>query len=341
MEFGAFFLLGSPAMRPARDVYRQVLEQAAFAESVGFDSIWFAEHHFSNYGYVPNPLMFAVKAAQVTHHVRIGTAVLVLPFWDPLRAAEDIALADQLTDGRLDVGVARGYQPYEFARFGLDFAQARARSDEHLAILLAALRGEGFSYDGEQRQVPETTTFPRPLQKPHPPVWLAAATKESFASAVRHGLNGMTTMSGRPVEVLEQNWHNYMQARQEAGETRPVPFSVQQQVCVTPTDAEALRYMPIFRYQLRQANALRTSREQVTRGEASELPFEGEPSLEDLYAKRSLSGSPGRVREGIERYREVCGMTHMTCVMAPGEMPHEAVLQTMRLFAAEVMPHFK
>jgi len=340
MKFGAFFLLGSPSMLPAREVYRRTLEEAAFAESVGFDSIWIAEHHFSNYGYVPNPLMFAVKVAQATRRARIGTAVLVLPFWDPLRAAEDIAMADQLTDGRIEVGVARGYQPYEFARFGVDFAAARARSDETLAIMLAALRGVDIAYDGAERRVPPTTTFPRPLQEPHPPVWLAAATKESFDLAVRHGIEGMTTLSGRPISVLEQNWQNYVQARRDVGQGPATAFSVQQQVCVMPTDAEARRYLPYFLYQLRQASALRTGRERVERGESHELPFEGEPTLDELFEERTLVGSPARVRDRIQQYREVCGMTHMTCVMAPGDMPQEDVLRSMRLFADEVMPHF-
>src|SRR5579885_1602877 len=109
MKFGAFFLLGSPGLEPAQEMYRRVLGWTVLAEDLGFDSVWFAEHHFSNYGYIPNPLMMAVRAARETRRVRLGTAVLVLPFWHPLRVAEDIAMADQLTDGRLDVGVARGY----------------------------------------------------------------------------------------------------------------------------------------------------------------------------------------------------------------------------------------
>lgn len=340
MRFGLFFVLQRPDDRSERYIYETEIPQMVAAEQLGYDSIWIAEHHFSNYGYVPNPLMFAVKLAQVTSHVRIGTAVLVLPFWDPLRIAEDIAMADQLTDGRLELGVARGYQPYEFARFGLDFTTARERSDETLSVMLAALRGNDVAHDGPTRRIPPTTTFPRPLQQPHPPVWFAAATRESFDVAVHHGLHGMTTMSGRPIGVLEQNWHNFLDAREAAGVGPPDVFSVQQQVFVTPTDAEMSRFLPLYRYQLRQAAALRTGREEVAQGHAQELPFEGEPSLEELFHNRTITGSPGRVRDLIERYRAVCGMTHMTCVMAPGDMPHEDVLRSMRLFADQVMPHF-
>src|SRR6185436_12995598 len=112
------------------------------SEELGYDSVWLAEHHFSNYGYIPNPLMMATHLAGETSKIRLGTAVLVLPFWNPLRVAEDIALTDQLTGGRLEVGVARGYQPFEYRRFGLSADDARERTDETLHILLEALTKE-------------------------------------------------------------------------------------------------------------------------------------------------------------------------------------------------------
>ncbi|HTE84039.1 MAG TPA: LLM class flavin-dependent oxidoreductase, partial [Dehalococcoidia bacterium] len=124
------------------------------AEDLGYDSVWLAEHHFSSYGYIPNPLLMAVKLAQVTRRVRLGTAVLVLPFWNPLRVAEDIAMTDQLTEGRLEVGVARGYQPYEFQRFGLKMDDNRERTDEALEVLLRALSEDCFEYHGRYHNIP-------------------------------------------------------------------------------------------------------------------------------------------------------------------------------------------
>ena len=138
MKFGVFFLLQSPDMQDSATVYRRALEQMVYADELGFDSVWIAEHHFSNYGYCPNPLALAVKAAQMTRHVRVGTAVLVLPLWHPLRLAEEIAMADVLTEGRLEVGVARGYQSYEFDRLGLNIDESRERSDETLDVMLKA-----------------------------------------------------------------------------------------------------------------------------------------------------------------------------------------------------------
>jgi alkanesulfonate monooxygenase SsuD/methylene tetrahydromethanopterin reductase-like flavin-dependent oxidoreductase (luciferase family) len=154
MNFGAFFLSGSAESEDPKAVFDRLAEYIVSAEILNFDSLWFAEHHFSNYGYIPNPLLMATKAATLTDSIRIGTAVLVLPFWNPLRVAEDIALTDHLTDGRLEVGVARGYQPFEFKRFGLTMDDARERTDETLEILLMALTQQTFSWQGNYFDIP-------------------------------------------------------------------------------------------------------------------------------------------------------------------------------------------
>ena len=247
MNFGAFFLSGSPAREDPSAVFARLEEYIVLAEELGYDSVWFAEHHFSNYGYIPNPLLLATRAAAITERVRIGTAVLVLPFWHPLRVAEDIALTDHLTGGRLEVGVARGYQPFEFRRFGLTFDQARARTDESLEILLRALTGEAFEWSSEQFEIPETTVLRAPLQQPRPPIWLAAHTPESFDLAARLGLNAFTTNSGRPLATLEEAWNAYQDALAKYPDA-PRVLGVQAQICVAPTDEEAAAQAEHFLY---------------------------------------------------------------------------------------------
>lgn len=341
MEFGAFFLAGSPEQLPSETVYAQLFEYIELAESLGYDSVWFAEHHFSTYGYIPNPLLMAVKAASITQRVRIGTAVLVLPFWHPLRVAEDVAMTDHLTGGRLDIAVARGYQPYEFARFGLDIADARERTDETLEILLRALTGKDLSYDGRYFQIPPTTILPRPLQQPHPPVWLAAHTLESFEIAARLGLHAFTTNSGRPLSVLEQTWANFNQAYRTHGDGARRSFGVQTQLCVAPTDEQARGQMEHFLYASRQSTNLRHGRERVTGGYSVPLPYEGEPALDDLFERRTLSGSPATVRAKLHAYTTVCDITQLNCTFQLGAMRPETVKQSLRLFAEEVMPEFR
>ncbi len=340
MNFGAFFLSGSPAREDPSAVFARLEEYIVLAEELGYDSVWFAEHHFLNYGYIPNPLLLATRAAAITERVRIGTAVLVLPFWHPLRVAEDIALTDHLTGGRLEVGVARGYQPFEFRRFGLTFDQARARTDESLEILLRALTGEAFEWSSEQFEIPETTVLPAPLQQPRPPIWLAAHTPESFDLAARLGLNAFTTNSGRPLATLEEAWNAYQDALTKYPDA-PRVLGVQAQICVAPTDEEAAAQAEHFLYQTRQATALRSGTEQVVSGVSAPLPFEGEASLEEVFEERTLSGNPDIVARKLEAYASVADIDQLNCVFQVGSMDPELVRQSMTMFASEVAPHFR
>jgi len=250
-------------------------------------------------------------------------------------------MTDQLTAGRLDVGVARGYQPYEFARFGLSMDDNRERTDETLEVLLRALSEDGFEYHGKYYDIPETTIFPKPLQRPRPPVWLAAHTPESFDIAARLGLQSITTNSGRPIEVLEEGWMAFQRSRERFGLTGVADFAVQQQLCVAPTDDEAREQMENFRYALRMVGNLRSGTQQVRKGYAEPLPLEGEPSLDELFERRTLSGSPATVRKRLRQYQSVCGMTALNCTFQLGAMRPETVMQSLRLFAEEVMPEFR
>ena len=339
MRFGVFFLLHSPGARPAAAVYGQALEQMTYADELGFDSVWIAEHHFSNYGYCPNPLTLAVKVAERTKRVRIGTAVLVLPFWHPLRLAEEVALADVLTEGRLEVGVARGYQKYEFDRWGLSIEDSRSLSDETLDVLLKALTTTGFSHEGAHYQVPEATTYPKPVQQPHPPVWVGTASEESIERAVRRGLSCFTAASAMPFDVPKRTFEVFKAKREELG--ADVEFAVQQHVNIAPTDAEAERRVEHSYWHYRQSNRLRNATERVVRGVAAADPLDDEPAAKEMLERWTIAGSPATVREQIAAYRESMDIAQLNCLFALGELDNETVKASMRLFAEQVMPHFK
>ena len=166
MEFGTFLLLQSPSAEPPEIVFERGVEITQAAEDLGFDNMWLAEHHFSTYGYLSRPMTYALHLANKTSRIRVGTAVIVLPLHHPLVIAEEIATVDLLTGGRLDVGLGRGYQRYEFERLGQDLAESRSRWEEDVDIILLGLSGQPFSYDGKYYKIPETTVFPRPVQKP-------------------------------------------------------------------------------------------------------------------------------------------------------------------------------
>ena len=341
MKFGGFWLLQSPGVRPTQEVYGNALEQMVLADELGYDSVWLAEHHFSNYGYCPNPLPLAIKVAQVTKKVRIGTAVLVLPIWHPLRLAEDIALTDLLTEGRLEVGFGRGYQKYEFDRIGLDIQESRERSEETLDIVIKAFTSDSFTHEGHYYQIPETAIYPKPIQKPHPPFWIAATTPESIQSTVRRGLNLFTTGSTRPLSIVENTWGVFQDTLKAEGKDSHAEFAVQQQVFVADTDEEARREMENPLWHFRMVTRLRGATERVEKGVAYVDPVEGEPSLDELFESRTITGSPKTVIEKLQRYVDAVGMTHLNCVMALGAIENEKVKHSLRLFAEHVMPHFK
>jgi alkanesulfonate monooxygenase SsuD/methylene tetrahydromethanopterin reductase-like flavin-dependent oxidoreductase (luciferase family) len=149
MRLGLFSVVDhypSELERATGDFYAELLEQAEAADEWGFDSFWVAEHHFHEYGAVPRPPVLLAAAAQRTRRIRLGSGVVVLPFDHPLRVAEDYAMVDVLSGGRLNLGVGSGYLKHEYAGFGVDPEDKRARFDEALEILLRAWTGERFSY---------------------------------------------------------------------------------------------------------------------------------------------------------------------------------------------------
>ena len=192
INFGTFLLMQSPSARSSQEIYARGVEIAQAAESLGFGNVWLAEHHFSTYGYLSRPAQLATYIAAKTSRIRVGTAVIVVPLHHPLVIAEEIATLDLLAGGRVDVGLGRGYQPYEFERLGLDLESGRARWEESVDILLKAFEGRPFTYDGKLFKIPETSVFPQPLQRPHPPIWITAQSPESVEAAVRRGFNVLT-----------------------------------------------------------------------------------------------------------------------------------------------------
>ncbi|PYN95951.1 MAG: hypothetical protein DMD91_23190 [Candidatus Rokuibacteriota bacterium] len=193
MDFGTFLLMQSPSARSSQEIYSRGVEMAQAAETLGFRNVWLAEHHFSTYGYLSRPAQLATYIAAKTTRLRVGTAVIVVPLHHPLVIAEEIATLDLLSGGRLDVGLGRGYQHYEFERFGLELESGRQRWDESVDIIVKSFEGRPFSYDGKLFKIPETAVFPQPFQKPHPPIWITAQSPDSLDAAVRRGFNVLSS----------------------------------------------------------------------------------------------------------------------------------------------------
>ena len=341
MQFGTFLLLQSPSAQPSETLYARGTEIAQAADELGFDSIWCAEHHFSTYGYLSRPLMYAVHLANQTKRIRVGTMVIVLPLHHPLVVAEEIATADLLSGGRLDIGLGRGYQNYEFARLEQDLGQSRERWDESVDVLLKAFEGKPFSHEGKFFNFPETSVFPQPLQDPHPPIWVVAQSEESVAATVKRGFNLVSGGFGVPLERLRQFREGFDELVAKAPPAKPVHVSTQRPVYVTDSEADARAAVEEARWNMRVTLSLRNNRERVEKGRAIAEPFENEPTTDELLEKFMVIGTPDTCIDRIRAVHGAMRMDHFNCSFWFGDMPQEKILRSMQLFSEEVMPAFK
>src|ERR1700730_7226848 len=219
MRFGTFHLIGSPTMAPASERFGATLSHMELADELGFDSVWIAEHHFSNYGYSANPLLLIARASASAPRVRFGQAVIVAPFWHPLRLAEDIAITDLLTDGRLEVGLGRGYQPLEFRGLDVDQSQSRAIFEEQFEVMRLAWTADDFTFDGSHYPVRHAiTVLPRPLQQPHPPIWLAVQRETSLDAAAAHGCDIILSGASTDWDLLPAWTQRFVERRAPAAD---------------------------------------------------------------------------------------------------------------------------
>jgi alkanesulfonate monooxygenase SsuD/methylene tetrahydromethanopterin reductase-like flavin-dependent oxidoreductase (luciferase family) len=333
MRFGTFHLFEQPAGRSEAEVYENQLEQIVEADALGFERIWLTEHHFSSRPYVPgvegeycvsaSPFAMACAVARITRRVRIGSAVKVLPLENPLRTAEDAAMADILSKGRLDFGVGLGYRKYEFDGLRVPMEEKLARFQEAMRIILGVWTTEEFSHAGRFWSVPRLTLVPRPLQKPHPPVWIATrlGTAEQINYAVEHDYRLLCAWAAVP--ELRATCDLMQEARRKRGRGgEPFDFTCLRHVFVADSDAEAARLgREYVEYYMKSTAQFRP----IGAHERDEMIF----------------GGPQTVVKRLQRLEQAAGINNLICWMNFGGMPQELVLRSMRLFAAEVMPRMR
>ena len=339
MRFGTFHLIGSPELAPAEQRFSETLEQIGLADELGFDYAWIAEHHFSNYGYSVNPLLLIAKASAFARRLRFGQAVLVTPFWHPLRLAEDIALTDILTDGRLDVGLGRGYQHMEFEGFDLRIEDSRETFLEQLELMKKAWGEDDFTFEGRHFRVPTPiTVLPRPLQQPSPPIWIAAQSGQSLDWTAEQGYHVMMTGGGQTSREQLAEWcRRFVERRAEAGHPdRETRVGVLRFVYVAETEDEARAAVWQTRWQRRLAEHLRLGDQRIAAGRNDPYPFDGEVGEEEWW-DRLVYGTPERCIAQLHRDAEM-GVTDALGWFDLGGIDGARVLQSMRLFAREVMP---
>jgi len=338
MEFGIFNLMGArEADKPAAQVFGEVAEQTRLADELGYTIAWFAEHHFSNYCLCASPLMMVAHCASITKNIRLGTAVVVVPLYNPMRLAAEIATADALSNGRLMLGIGAGYQPYEFERFGVDLKQNLEMTNEFCDILDLAFSRDFFSYQGKHYQVPETHIPVRTVQKPLP-IYIAGHTQTMFRAAARHGYRALTSGRVGGVKLLEEQYADIVAAY--AAENVPLSnahITLNRFAHITASRDEGMRFAENARYQSRLASSLRRRQEVMKGTVLVDVPFPDEPPLETIY-NDLLIGDVDTVAEKLVAEIQAAKPVHVCFSFKVGDTPHKAALRSMELMMNEVKP---
>src|SRR5438128_9190813 len=283
MEFGIFNLMGSrdPA-KPTAQVFGEVAEQTRLADELGYTIAWFAEHHFSNYCLCASPLMMVAHCASITKTIRLGTAVVVLPLYNPARLAAEIATADALSNGRLMLGIGAGYQPYEFERFGADIAENLEMTEEFCDILDLAFSRDFFSYNGKHYRMPETHIPARTVQNPLP-IYVAGHTQGMFRAAARHGYRVLTSGRVGGANLLAEQYADIVAAfAAEKAHVSRAHITVNRFAHITDSREDGMRFAENARYQSRLASSLRRRQEVMQGTVLVDVPFPDEPPLETI-----------------------------------------------------------
>lgn len=335
LKFGVLQFFSWPGRRiPLPKVYERALNRIDVMErSGGYDAVWLAEHHFTTHSVSPSVSVMGAHVAARTQRLRIGTAVSLAPMHHPLRLAEEIAMLDVLSGGRVNWGAGRGNDPKEFRVFDLDREKSYAMFRENVEIVLRAWQDEKLSYQGNFHSFDEVEVLPKPLQRPYPPVWVAASSLEAveWAASVGHSILMDPHSSHGDIGV---KYDRYLRLLAESGhsvDNRVIPMA--RFIAVAPTDEKAREVATTgARWTVASMrDPARHSYSNKIRLASSEEKGRDQRSPEERYVQDSIiHGSPGRVTEKIQELAETIGLRYLLC--AP--LSHESFMS----LTEEVIP---
>ena len=351
MKFGVLHFFEHPAGgKSEHQIVREQLDCMRAAEDMGFDSIWAPEHHSTEYGFSASPMVTLAAIASVTKRIRLGSGVLVLPFNDPIRVAEEGAMVDLMSDGRLDLGVGRGFQPIEYQAVAVDQSKSREIFDEALDAIVCAWTEEPMSFKGDHFDIPEQSVRPKPLQKPHPPIWIAAISDPSFELAGRRGFNLLCSMVyGFKSERLHHLLADYRDALREEGQNpgeREIGASCMVYCAESIEQARRDFGGPVLWYYRNIANLVAPPL-----GQPPPQGYETYPSIrktaqtvqwdELLSSGALICGNPESCIRQIEDLQKKYGFTQILCWTRLSGLENRKVLRSMELMQNHVIPYFK
>ena len=352
MKLGMLHLFENPVGKSEHQIIKEQMELMYEAENLGFDSVWPAEHHFSEYGYCASPQVSLAAVAARTRRIRLGTGVVVLPFHNPVRLAEDFAFLDLMSDGRIDFGIGRGYQPIEYKGFGLADRQAQSREmfDEAIALIRKCWTEERVTFKGKHYQVEDLLVRPKPLQKPTPPIYMACLSPETFRLAGAYGFNVlMSGAFGLSPQGARQGIADYRAARKAAGfdpQSGQIAFLLKVYAGDTVDGARkdfagpvTWYYRTIAKYVAPPAGQAAVKSYELysaTRNTAETIDFD---ALAD--SPLMVCGDVDLCVEKLQHLTEEFGFNELLCWTRIGGLENPKVLRSMELMSGQVMPRLR
>ncbi len=354
MRFGWLTLAHSGSPEADYGAIHDLVTQACFAETAGFDGIWLTEHNFTGESVYCDPIPFASVVAARTSRIRIGFAVLQLALRHPIRLATELALLDNLSGGRLDVGVGHGtnFNEYEFVGYGLRSDDSRERMDETLDVMVRAWTESPLVHNGKFYRLSLPELRPRPLQRPYPPVWRAVSSGGSVRECGRLGAPIM--MARIPLSRVPERLALYEAGLAESGLGRERQRELREQaalwrfvhVAESQAQAEDELTQALLQTRRHMVHARETNNPADFHVEANRVNPWNDARVSDEEGVRysletsTLYGTSARVAEGLAELRDA-GVHHVLCQMSYGYLSQTAIMESMRCFGEDVIPKFR
>jgi alkanesulfonate monooxygenase SsuD/methylene tetrahydromethanopterin reductase-like flavin-dependent oxidoreductase (luciferase family) len=334
MKFGAHILptYSAELDGPVPDYYGRLFEQIIEFEKLGFHQAWVTEHHFGGYGGIlPHPPTFISAVAGKTSRIRLGVAVAVLPLHNPLELAESYAMADIVSGGRLDFGIGKGSEPVEYRKFGASQDEATLRFKESTEIIRQAWSDQPVNFHGEIYDYENVNILPKPVQRPHPRIWVGATrSEETFRDAGTNNYDLMTVPFVHPsTDALRELVKLYRDALSRSGHDF-VRREVLGKFHIYVSDS--------YERGVREAGPYMKNYSDIHQSVDPERKLTSRDIGSDMARGFIIVGDPERCSDTIRRWHEEAGITTFSGTFHFGGMPQELALKNMRLFAERVMP---
>lgn len=348
MHFGIFLEERRPGGTDLA-AFQETLALAEAAEAWGLDGVWLGEIHFNPVRSVSSaPLALASFIAARTRRIRVGLAVQVLPLGHPLRIAEEAATVDQLSEGRFDFGIGRSGSPRAYDVLGVPYGESQARFEECLQIILEAWKGERFSHHGRHYHFDDVLVGPRPYQLPHPPLRMAANSKETFPVVARLGLPLFVGLRDLDIPELRSRIADYRAAWRQAGHPGEGDVCLRMPIYAAPTEKEAveeprenytyffLRHAELTRAGMGRADTGPADRRQAKLAQLTQLSYEA------ILETRVAVGTAPALVDRLYALREELGLSGLVAELNPGGLTSlERMQRTLRILTHEVIPAFR